>query len=51
MYRMQFKKNFWTKRSRFKLVFVSFQREDGEKNVVYNTMGPNICMGDHKVTV
>ncbi|KAE8292389.1 Type I inositol 1,4,5-trisphosphate 5-phosphatase [Larimichthys crocea] len=24
------------------------KREDGEKNVVYNTMGPNICMGDHK---
>ncbi|TKS78976.1 Type I inositol 1,4,5-trisphosphate 5-phosphatase [Collichthys lucidus] len=24
------------------------KREDGERNVVYNTMGSNICMGDHK---
>ncbi|KAG8012166.1 Type I inositol 1, partial [Nibea albiflora] len=26
------------------------KRDDGEKNVVYNTVGPNVCMGDHKVT-
>lgn len=31
-------------------VHSSFQRDDGEKSVVYNTMGPNVCMGDHKVT-
>ncbi|KAF7647048.1 hypothetical protein LDENG_00178490 [Lucifuga dentata] len=24
------------------------RRDDGEKSMVYNTMGPNICMGDHK---
>ncbi|XP_004544334.1 inositol polyphosphate-5-phosphatase A [Maylandia zebra] len=24
------------------------RRDDGEKSVVYNTMGPNVCMGDHK---
>lgn len=29
----------------------SFQSEDGEKSVVYNTVGSNVCMGDHKVTV
>ncbi|XP_029016678.1 inositol polyphosphate-5-phosphatase A [Betta splendens] len=23
-------------------------RSDGETSVVYNTMGPNVCMGDHK---
>ncbi|XP_037634290.1 inositol polyphosphate-5-phosphatase A [Sebastes umbrosus] len=22
--------------------------DDGEKSVVYNTVGPNVCMGDHK---
>ncbi|XP_028852735.1 inositol polyphosphate-5-phosphatase A [Denticeps clupeoides] len=22
--------------------------EEGESNVVYNTLGPNVCMGDHK---
>ncbi|XP_029915878.1 inositol polyphosphate-5-phosphatase A isoform X1 [Myripristis murdjan] len=22
--------------------------DDGEKSVVYNTLGPNVCMGDHK---
>uniref|UniRef100_A0A3Q1BLS3 inositol-polyphosphate 5-phosphatase n=1 Tax=Amphiprion ocellaris TaxID=80972 RepID=A0A3Q1BLS3_AMPOC len=27
------------------------RRDDGEKSVVYNTVGPNVCMGDHKVTV
>lgn len=27
----------------------SFQGEDGEKCVVYNTVGPRVCMGDHKV--
>lgn len=32
-------------------VYSSFQGDDGEKSVVYNTMGPNVCMGDHKVTV
>ncbi|XP_077942959.1 inositol polyphosphate-5-phosphatase A isoform X2 [Gasterosteus aculeatus] len=26
----------------------SFQGEDGEKCVVYNTVGPRVCMGDHK---
>ncbi|KAI3372416.1 hypothetical protein L3Q82_022906 [Scortum barcoo] len=25
--------------------------EDGEKSVVYNTVGPNICMGDHKCNI
>lgn len=24
------------------------KRDDGEKSAVYNTVGPNICMGDHK---
>nr|XP_055023874.1 inositol polyphosphate-5-phosphatase A [Misgurnus anguillicaudatus] len=24
------------------------RREDGETDVVYNTLGPNVCMGDHK---
>uniref|UniRef100_A0A3Q3LWA0 inositol-polyphosphate 5-phosphatase n=1 Tax=Mastacembelus armatus TaxID=205130 RepID=A0A3Q3LWA0_9TELE len=24
------------------------RRDEDEKNVVYNTMGPNVCMGDHK---
>lgn len=24
------------------------RRDDGEKSVVYNTVGPNVCMGDHK---
>ncbi|XP_073321525.1 inositol polyphosphate-5-phosphatase A [Pagrus major] len=24
------------------------QRDDGEKNFVYDTVGPNVCMGDHK---
>lgn len=24
------------------------QRDDGEKSAVYNTVGPNVCMGDHK---
>ncbi|XP_070820354.1 inositol polyphosphate-5-phosphatase A [Chaetodon trifascialis] len=24
------------------------KRDDGEKSVVYNTVGPNVCMGDHK---
>lgn len=28
-----------------------FQSEDGEKSVVYNTVGSNVCMGDHKVPV
>ncbi|XP_026880832.1 inositol polyphosphate-5-phosphatase A isoform X1 [Electrophorus electricus] len=23
-------------------------KEDGDRNVVYNTLGPNVCMGDHK---
>lgn len=31
----------------------SFQKNDGddddEKKIVYNTVGPNVCMGDHKV--
>lgn len=30
-----------------------FQRvdddDDGGKKTVYNTVGPNVCMGDHKV--
>lgn len=30
---------------------LSFQSDDGERGVVYNTVGPNVCMGDHKVTV
>uniref|UniRef100_A0A8C2XFT8 inositol-polyphosphate 5-phosphatase n=1 Tax=Cyclopterus lumpus TaxID=8103 RepID=A0A8C2XFT8_CYCLU len=25
--------------------------DDGEKSIVYNTVGPNVCMGDHKVMV
>ncbi|XP_076010370.1 inositol polyphosphate-5-phosphatase A [Genypterus blacodes] len=25
-----------------------FRSDDGEKSVMYNTMGPNVCMGDHK---
>lgn len=29
----------------------SFQSEDGEKSIVYNTVGSNVCMGDHKVKV
>lgn len=29
---------------------VSFQRDEGESSVVYNILGPNVCMGDHKVT-
>nr|XP_019949213.1 PREDICTED: type I inositol 1,4,5-trisphosphate 5-phosphatase-like [Paralichthys olivaceus] len=24
------------------------RRDDGEKGIVYNTLGPNVCMGDHK---
>ncbi|XP_056144918.1 inositol polyphosphate-5-phosphatase A [Lampris incognitus] len=24
------------------------RREDAERSVVYNTLGPNVCMGDHK---
>nr|XP_046243155.1 inositol polyphosphate-5-phosphatase A isoform X1 [Scatophagus argus] len=24
------------------------KRDDGEKSIVYNTVGPNVCMGDHK---
>uniref|UniRef100_A0A8C9ZD39 inositol-polyphosphate 5-phosphatase n=1 Tax=Sander lucioperca TaxID=283035 RepID=A0A8C9ZD39_SANLU len=24
------------------------REDDGEKSVVYNTVGPNVCMGDHK---
>ncbi|XP_049341751.1 inositol polyphosphate-5-phosphatase A [Astyanax mexicanus] len=24
------------------------RREEGESNIVYNTLGPNVCMGDHK---
>lgn len=32
-------------------VYFSFQSdEDDERSVVYNTVGPNVCMGDHKVT-
>lgn len=32
----------------------SFKKEDGDgdddgKKIVYNTVGPNVCMGDHKV--
>ncbi|XP_062855366.1 inositol polyphosphate-5-phosphatase A isoform X2 [Trichomycterus rosablanca] len=27
---------------------IIYRREDGESNVVYNTLGPNVCMGDHK---
>lgn len=27
------------------------QPENEEKTVVYNNIGPNVCMGDHKVTV
>lgn len=27
------------------------QSEDGEKSVVYDTVGSNVCMGDHKVPV
>lgn len=29
-----------------------FKKEDGDddgKQIVYNTVGPNVCMGDHKV--
>lgn len=26
------------------------QPEDEERMVVYNNIGPNVCMGDHKVT-
>lgn len=29
----------------------SFFQRDGERSIVYNTVGPNVCMGDHKVTV
>lgn len=29
----------------------SLQRNDGDKSVLYNTVGPNVCMGDHKVKV
>lgn len=28
-----------------------FQGEDDEKTIVYNTVGTNVCMGDHKVRV
>ncbi|XP_035022508.1 inositol polyphosphate-5-phosphatase A [Hippoglossus stenolepis] len=24
------------------------RRDDGERGIVYNTLGPNVCMGDHK---
>uniref|UniRef100_A0A674EX31 inositol-polyphosphate 5-phosphatase n=1 Tax=Salmo trutta TaxID=8032 RepID=A0A674EX31_SALTR len=26
------------------------RRDEGESSVVYNILGPNVCMGDHKVT-
>lgn len=26
------------------------QPENEEKSVVYDNIGPNVCMGDHKVT-
>lgn len=28
----------------------SSQGTDGERSVIYDTVGPNVCMGDHKVT-
>lgn len=30
--------------------FVSLQPENEEKSIVYDNIGPNVCMGDHKVT-
>ena len=30
-------------------VCVCLQRQDGEPDLTYNTLGPNVCMGDHKV--
>ncbi len=33
------------------LIVCCLQREDGEGGVVYNTVGSNICMGDHKVII
>lgn len=32
-------------------VYPSSQSDDGESSVVYNTVGSNVCMGDHKVSV
>lgn len=32
------------------LDFVCLQPENEEKSVVYDNIGPNVCMGDHKVT-
>lgn len=33
------------------LKFIHLFQGDGERDIVYDTMGPNVCMGDHKVTV
>lgn len=30
--------------------FVSLQPENEEKSIVYDNIGSNVCMGDHKVT-
>lgn len=32
-----------------KAAFVCLQPESEEKSVVYDNIGPNVCMGDHKV--
>ena len=31
-------------------LFVSQQPENEERSIVYDNIGPNVCMGDHKVT-
>lgn len=31
--------------------FVCLQPESEEKSVVYDNIGPNVCMGDHKVKI